>query len=95
MSHLLAEKALDCLLFIAARTDEEAFSEWAERYDVLVDKWGEKRVMRQFESLADRGYIDYGVSARMGWLTDKGKQKVMEAASGQQLAELMHTWMAT
>ncbi len=44
-----------------------------KRYEEACDRFGEAVVIAKFDALAARGYIDYGVSARTGWLTDKGQ----------------------
>lgn len=68
----LGEKAQWCLqmayaMHVVGRTDF-----WQTLYDEACARWTEKAVNRKFEELSKRGYLDYGVSARMGWLTDKG-----------------------
>lgn len=65
----LSQKTIDCLL-IADKTD----STWSEKYNIACDKYSEKAVYRKMEKLAGRGYIEYGVSARTGWLTEKGRE---------------------
>lgn len=90
---MLGEKSLACLAIAEARygTPEEHGRLWrladdafrkANRdalYDEACARWSEKAVCRKFEELADRGYIEYGVSARTGWLTEKG-QAAMDAS---------------
>lgn len=46
----------------------------------LCDIYSTKAVIRKLEELADRGYIEYGVSVRGAWLTEKGKCKLREVA---------------
>lgn len=43
--------------------------------DAILIGWGwhPKQADAILEKAADRGYIEYGVSARTGWLTDKGR----------------------
>jgi hypothetical protein len=43
-------------------------------YDILMRRTGEpfKVCYRAMERANDRGYIEYGVSLRTGWLTEKG-----------------------
>ena len=47
-------------------------------YEVLSETTGacEKVCFRAMERACERGYIDYGVSLRSGWLTDKGKRLI-------------------
>lgn len=48
-------------------------TEWP--YDKLMRRTGEcmKVCYRAMERACDRGYLEYGVSLRTAWLTDKGK----------------------
>lgn len=42
-------------------------------YEILGKKYGsEKLIFKLMEKLADLGYLEYGVSLRTAWLTDKG-----------------------
>lgn len=66
----LGEKAVDLLRF--AQMPVRGEERWRV-YDALNLKHGAKPVQRKLEELADRGYIEYGVSARTGWLTGKGR----------------------
>lgn len=68
----LGPKALACLR-LAAEHNDLSFQEWEASYRALCEEFSEKAVTRMYESLSDRGYIEYGVSARMGWPTDKGR----------------------
>ena len=45
-------------------------------YEIIAQKTGcvEKVAYCAMERADDRGYIDYGVSLRTGWLTEKGKE---------------------
>jgi hypothetical protein len=49
-------------------------------YDYLQEMTGEcfKVCYRSMERAYNRGYIEYGVSLRTGWLTDKGKALLKE-----------------
>lgn len=38
----------------------------------------EKVVFRKMEKLAEQGYLEYGVSLRTAWLTEKGKKYLEE-----------------
>lgn len=67
-------------------TDEMVCLAYAKRephtdvwpYDLLMQWTGEpmKVCYRAMERANDRGYIEYGVSLRSGWLADKGKQLI-------------------
>lgn len=46
---------------------------WKQMYAAACQEYSEKAVCRKFEELSDRGYMEYGVSARTGWLTDRGR----------------------
>lgn len=48
--------------------------EYVMPYDFLHEMTGQcvKVCYRAMERACDRGYIEYGVSLRTGWLTDKG-----------------------
>ena len=46
-------------------------------YKVLGEKYGsEKLVFKKMEWLASKGYLEYGVSLRTAWLTEKGKNEI-------------------
>ena len=70
----LGEKALDCLRMASIKGD----GRWTAYAD-LCRKYSENSVDRKMEELADRGYIEYGVSASTGWVTVKGV-KSLEAS---------------
>lgn len=73
MSHTLSQKTLDVLAFVGANHNpRESHTGWSERYAALCERYSEKAVARKLDQLADKDWIDYGVSARMGWLTDEG-----------------------
>ena len=44
-------------------------------YEILAKKYGvdEKLIFSKMEKLEDEGYLEYGVSLRTAWLTEKGK----------------------
>lgn len=84
MSHLLGERAVDCLLHVALNRSSLDYAEWEARWDALCGKWGEKAVGAKLGELDRRGYIEYGVSVRMGWLTEKGLAKLAEVARAEQ-----------
>ncbi len=70
MSEPLGEKAMACLKM--ARISFGS-AEYNALYQTACDKYSEKAVLVKFEQLATDGYIEYGVTARSGWLTEKGK----------------------
>ena len=47
-------------------------------YEVLIQKYPEKKVYAKIDKLVRKGYLEFGVSARTGWLTAKGKAKLHE-----------------
>lgn len=58
----------------------QAFAQWRESRDLFADQVlmlltnaPEKVAMRAMERAARRGLVEYGVSLRTGWLTEKGK----------------------
>lgn len=60
-------------------------------YDLLMQRTGEclKVCYRAMERAHGRGYIEYGVSLRSGWLTDKGKQLLKENMTQKRYADLI------
>jgi hypothetical protein len=59
---------------IILRTTSSRFAD-----DVLIDRgYPPKQADRVLEDAADEGLIEYGVSARTGWLTDKGRRLLDE-----------------
>jgi hypothetical protein len=40
-------------------------------YEAFKPLWPEKLVFRKMGKLCDQGYLEYGVSLRTAWLTDK------------------------
>ena len=53
--------------------------------DIIKHGYPEKVIIRKVEKLTRRGYLEYGVSPRYAWLTDKGRA----AARGE-----LHKWKA-
>lgn len=49
---------------------------YTEPYGVLCDKYGEKVVDAKIDKCDRKGYIEYGVSQRSGWLSKKGEAKL-------------------
>lgn len=55
--------------------------EWCENKDLpftyeAFPQWPEKLIYRKMEKLVDKGYLEYGVSLRTSWLTDKGLELI-------------------
>jgi hypothetical protein len=67
----LGEKAIACLRIAQHRPMSP---ERKRLYDEAVTRYSENAVCAKMEELADRGYLDWGVSPRMGWLTEKGRK---------------------
>lgn len=78
MSDRLGEKSLACLRLAALHSDPHRYEDRSRLYEGLCVLYSEKAVCKKMEDLATRGYIDYGVSARTGWLTDKGKEALVQ-----------------
>ncbi len=76
MATRLGEKSLDCLTLASIPVGDAA---WGETYEVLCGRYSAKAVSVKMEELTTRGYLDYGVSARTAWLTDKGQSALMES----------------
>lgn len=76
----LGEKAMLCLRIAAARG---ADGDWTAERDTLYreacERFSEKAVCTKFEQLAAKDYIEYGVSARTGWPTEKGRDVLVAA----------------
>lgn len=67
-----------------AEAERQRGPDWNRHYDfpyvILQRMTGqpEKVCYRAMERASDRGYIEYGVSLRTGWLTDKGRALIGE-----------------
>lgn len=70
----LGEKAVACLRIAALRHGERNFPAAELAYREACDKWSQKAVDAKFQQLVDKGYLECGVSARTGWLTEKGRE---------------------
>lgn len=68
----LGGKSLACLMIAHLRHSGHQKAADA-LYHEACEKWSEKAIIRKFEELDAKGYIESGVSSRTGWLTDKGK----------------------
>lgn len=81
MSHLISERTADILLFAwVQHTDIDdvapgvfSFAAKQGRWEALCAKWGGKQVVGKLDDLSDKDYVEYGVSLRTCWLTEKGK----------------------
>lgn len=78
----LHKYSLKDIPIIEVLTQQQKWSESEDlpfTYEVLGKKYGSEKLvyckMRQLEKL---GYLDYGVSLRTAWLTDKGKEFIKE-----------------
>ncbi len=71
MEGQFGEKALVCLKMAVLSADDP--ERWS-LYSSACKRWSEKAVCRKFEDLGRKGYVDYGVSPRTGWLTPKGQE---------------------
>ena len=77
----LGPKSIDGLRLaeLHALAPAEYARRWRELYAELAVRYGSERVVdAAMERLARRGYIDYGVSERTGWLTAKGRAALAE-----------------
>ena len=75
----LGLKARGCLAMVYALHDRNNSAAWQNLYDEACAAFSEKAVNLKFEELARRGYLDCGVSARTGWLTEKGKAALFQS----------------
>lgn len=86
MSHLISPRSADILLLAWVQhsgADDVApgmfsYASYQARWEALCDKWGGKQVISKMYDLAAKGYLDYGVSVRTAWLTEKGRLKLAE-----------------
>jgi len=77
----LGEKAIACLRMAAlSATSGERWRLYSE----ACERFSEKAVCAKFEDLDRKGYIDFGVSPRRGWLTDKGWSALKEVEHAAQ-----------
>jgi hypothetical protein len=47
-------------------------------YERLCEVYSEKAICTKLYDLAGKGYIEFGTSVRGAWLTDKGKETLIE-----------------
>jgi hypothetical protein len=76
----MARKDVSDAQVLQAYADESGG--WA-RVELLMERTGqpEKVVWRAMERAYDRGYIDYGVSLKAGWVTDSGEALLASVAA--------------
>ena len=74
----LGPKAMACLR-VAEMMGVGRPDEWRARYSAACEEFTENAICAKFDVLARRGYIEYGVSPRMGWLTDNGRSALTPA----------------
>ncbi len=74
-THMLGEKSIACLRFSEALCIPE---QRRKLYDLACKKYSENAVIRKCEDLCARGYMEFGVSPRTGWLTDKGRESLLK-----------------
>lgn len=67
----LSQKTVDLLRLASIPAGQELRR---IEYQKLVALYGQKPVDRKMAELARRGYIEFGVSAVVGWLTKKGEE---------------------
>lgn len=73
----LSAKALSVLRWAAEPGQSQT------RVNLLIagtTRFSEKAFFVKAEELTDRGYLEYGVSVRGAWLTDKGKRALRDHA---------------
>jgi hypothetical protein len=77
--YIMARKDVSDAQVLQAYEDEAGG--WA-RIELLMERTGqpEKVVWRAMERACDRGYIEYGVSLKAGWLTESGKALLVSVA---------------
>lgn len=74
-------RPLDRLLLAAYRDQQGRLSEPGHRWPYEIAEaagypW--KVAYRRMERLVELGFVDYGVSLRTGWLTEKGRARLAE-----------------
>lgn len=69
LPEVTGDKRLDCLTLASLSVGGQY---WRDYYETLCRQYSEKAVCARMERLERDRYIDCGVSARTGWLTEKG-----------------------
>jgi len=65
------------------------FKQWPEQILSTITGEPEKVCFRAMERAYDRDLIEYGMSLRAGWLSDKGRE-LLSNASGEDLGRTIH-----
>ena len=67
-----------CEAFAKSLKKSEEENECAYPYEILEKETGQpfKVCYRAMERACERGYVEYGVSLRTGWLTEEGRKLV-------------------
>ncbi len=84
----LSTKTLSCLIYLAIPV-----SDFARRrlvYTNLCNIYKEKVILRKLDKLCDRGYLEFGVSLRTGWLTEKGAALLQAALDEREKEKPRH-----
>lgn len=74
-------KDISDLQVVQAYLDSKANGQKKWPYELLAERTGEpeKVCYRACERAANKGYIEYGVSLRAGWITDAGKSLMVRS----------------
>lgn len=67
-------KTIMCLRIAQARHDDRDEATATAIYERACAEFSEKAILRKFQELVDRDYMECGVTARSGWLTEKGRR---------------------
>jgi len=81
---------LVCAAYVEAQKRHKATNNIVFALDILMQWTGEpeKVCYVAMERADDRGYIDYGVSLRAGWVTDEGAELLEQEAPPEFLSGL-------
>ena len=85
MSDRLGEKSLDVLRIAEVTSTDRPDLAYVDLhgtrerlFKAACRRWSTNAVLRKFDDLARRGYIEFGVSPHTGWLTDKGREALKQ-----------------
>jgi len=70
-----------CFAYVESRKDKGG-THWPYEFLQLWTDQPKKVCYRAMERAFDRGYIEYGVSLRAGWLTEKGVALIANSEVG-------------